>query len=77
MQNLKKLNATNTVYVLQLQGTGDDEYAYENAGVYTSATLAEAVLQNINAEYELDEPVFTLNENARIETHTLNTNSNI
>lgn len=80
MQNLKKLNATNTVYVLQLQGTGDDEYAYENAGVYTSTTLAEAVLQNINAdyaEYDLQEPVFTLNENARIETHTLNTNSNI
>ena len=25
-----------TVYVLQLQGTGDDEYAYENAGVYTT-----------------------------------------
>ena len=53
MQNLKKLNATNTVYVLQLQGTGDEEFAYENAGVYTSYALAEAVLQNINAEYVL------------------------
>jgi hypothetical protein len=78
MQNLKKLNATNTVYVLQLQGTGDEELAYENAGVYTSYALAEAVLQNINAEYDVEDMfVFTLNENARIETHTLNTDSNI
>ena len=77
MQNLKKLNATNSVYVLQLQGTGDDEYAYANAGVYTAYALAEAVLQNINEEYEQEDAVFTLNENARIETHTLNTNSNL
>ena len=73
MQNLKKLK-NNTVYVLQLQGTGDDEYAYENAGVYTSTELAVAVLADINAEYtEADDFVFKLNENARIETHTLNT----
>lgn len=73
MQDLKKLK-NNTVYVLQLQGTGDDEYAYENAGVYTSTELAVAVLADINAEYtEADDFVFTLNENARIETHTLNT----
>lgn len=73
MQNTHKTLRNNTVYVLQLQGTGDEEYAYENAGVYTSIALAEAVLQNINEEYALDENVFTLNENARIETHTLNT----
>jgi hypothetical protein len=73
MQNKYKTLQNNTVYVLQLQGTGDEEYAYENAGVYTSIALAEAVLQNINEEYALDENVFTLNENARIETHTLNT----
>jgi hypothetical protein len=73
VQDLKKLK-NNTVYVLQLQGTGDDEYAYENAGVYTSTELAVAVLADINAEYtEADDFVFTLNENARIETHTLNT----
>ena len=72
MQNLKKLR-NNTVYVLQLQGTGDEEYAYENAGIFTSYALAESVLQNINEEYALDSNVFTLNENARIETHTLNT----
>lgn len=73
MQNTHKTLHNNTVYVLQLQGTGDEECAYENAGVYTSIALAEAVLQNINEEYALDENVFTLNENARIETHTLNT----
>ena len=73
MQNLKKLNATNTVYALQLQGTGDEEYAFENAGIYTSVELAVAVLADINAEYKQQEPVFVLNENARIETHTLNT----
>ena len=73
MQNTHKTLRNNTVYVLQLQGTGDEEYAYENAGVYTSIALAEAVLQNINEEYALNENVFTLNENARIETHTLNT----
>ncbi len=72
MRNLKKLK-NNTVYVLQLQGTGDDEYAYENAGVYTSTELAVAVLADINAEYDYADTVFTLNENARIETHTLNT----
>jgi len=72
MKNLKKLK-DNTVYVLQLQGTGDEEYAYENAGVYTSIALAEAVLQSINEEYDYADTVFTLNENARIETHTLNT----
>ena len=74
MQNIKKLQ-NNTVYVLQLQGTGDEEYAYENAGVYTSYALAEAVLNEvINADYtDVEDAFFKLNENARIETHTLNT----
>jgi len=64
----------NTVYVLQLQGTGDDEYAFENAGVFTTELLALEKLANINAEYEdADMLVFTLqDENARIETHTIN-----
>ena len=63
----------NTFYVLQLQGTGDDEYAFENAGVFTTQQLAENKLAEINAEYEdADMFVFTLNENARIEEHTLN-----
>ena len=63
----------NIIYVLQLQGTGDDEYAFENAGVFTTEQLAENKLAKINAEYEdADMFVFTLNENARIEEHTLN-----
>ena len=75
MQNKYKTLRNNTVYVLQLQGTGDEEYAYENAGVYTSYALAEAVLNDvINADYtDVDNAFFVLNENARIETHTLNT----
>jgi hypothetical protein len=75
MQNKYKTLQNNTVYVLQLQGTGDEEYAYENAGVYTSYALAEAVLNDvINADYtDVDNAFFVLNENARIETHTLNT----
>jgi hypothetical protein len=73
MQNLKKLNATNTVYVLQLQGTGDEELAYENAGVYTSYALAEAVLQNYNEEYAVNFTVYSIGDNARISTVTLNT----
>ncbi len=63
----------NTVYVLQLQGTGDDEYAFENAGVFSTQAQAVEKLQCINAEYDnADFFVFTLNENARIETHTIN-----
>ena len=61
------------LYVLQLQGTGDDEYAFENAGVFTTQAAAIEKLANINAEYvDVDFTVFTLNENARIEEHTLN-----
>ena len=62
----------NTFYVLQLQGTGEDEYAFENAGVFTTEQLALDKLAKINAEYEdVDFTVFTLNETARIETHTI------
>ena len=60
------------VHVLQLQGTGDDEYAYENAAVCASYEDALEQLTAINAEYtEEDDFVFTLNDNARIETHDL------
>tara|TARA_B100002019_G_C20738665_1_gene342876 strand:- start:58 stop:252 length:195 start_codon:yes stop_codon:yes gene_type:complete len=60
------------LHVLQLQGTGDDEYAYENAGVFSTHAQAEKRLAEINAEYtELDDFVFSLQDNARIETHTL------
>jgi DNA-directed RNA polymerase alpha subunit len=58
------------VNVLQLQGTGEDEYAWEIAAVCASYEDAVDKLAEINAEYtEADDFVFTLNENARIETH--------
>jgi len=63
----------NTVHVLQLQGTGNEESAFENAGVFSTHAQAVEKLQNINAEYvDVDFAVFTLNENARIETYTVN-----
>ncbi len=59
-------------YVLQLQGTGDDEYAYENAGVFTTRDGAIAKLAYINEDYaDYKEAFFVLDENARIETHEL------
>jgi len=60
------------VNVLQLQGTGDDEYAWENAGVFVRYEDAVTKLAKINGEYtEADDCVFALNENARIETWEL------
>tara|TARA_B100000900_G_scaffold413617_1_gene438041 strand:+ start:545 stop:757 length:213 start_codon:yes stop_codon:yes gene_type:complete len=60
------------VNVLQLQGTGEDEYAWENAGVFVDYDEAVAKLQEINDEYDnVEEAVFTLGENARIEVHEL------
>ncbi len=59
-------------YVLQLQGTGDDEYAYENAGVFTTRDGAIAKLAYINEDYaDYKEAFFVLDENARIEIHEL------
>ena len=63
----------NIIYVLQLQGTGNDESAFENAGVFTTQQQAIEKLHYINADYvDVDFTVFTLNENARIEEHTIN-----
>jgi len=60
------------VHVLQLQGTGDDEYAYENAAVCANYEDALERLAEINADYkDVDSAFFVLNENARIETHDL------
>ena len=60
------------VNILQLQGTGDDEYAWEIAAVCASYEDALERLAEINAEYtEADDFVFTLNENARVEVHDL------
>jgi len=60
------------VHVLQLQGTVDDEYAYENAAVCANYEDAIERLAEINADYkDVDSAFFVLNENARIETHDL------
>ena len=60
------------VHVLQLQGTGEDEYAYENAAVCASYEDAMEKLAEINVDYkEYEDAFFKLNENARVETHDL------
>ena len=65
------------VYTLELQGTGDDEYAFECAGAFSDRALALARLAEINAEYtssgffDQDDCVFALEDNARIEEYKL------
>jgi hypothetical protein len=60
------------VNILQLQGTGDDEYAWEIAAVCASYEDAVDKLAEINADYaDYDSAFFKLNENARVETHDL------
>ena len=59
------------VYILELQGTGDDEYAFENAGVFSTHALAEERLAEINADYTDDDFVFAIDDNARIEEYKL------
>tara|TARA_B100000925_G_C21613066_1_gene305548 strand:- start:262 stop:474 length:213 start_codon:yes stop_codon:yes gene_type:complete len=60
------------VNILQLQGTGDDEYAWENAGVFVDYDEAVARLAEINEDYkDADEAFFKLDDNARIEVHEL------
>jgi hypothetical protein len=69
MQNLKKLR-NNTVYALQI---AQEPQQYEVVGIYTSYALAEAVLQNYNEEYAVNFTVYSIGDNARISTVTLNT----
>ncbi len=59
------------VYILELQGTGEDEYAFENAGVFSTHDLAEERLAEINADYTDDDFVFAIDDNARIEEYKL------
>jgi len=44
-----------TMYVLCLQGTGEDEYAYETAGVFTTHAQAVEKANAINAEYDVED----------------------
>jgi len=60
------------VNVLQLQGTGEDEYAWENAGVFVRYEDAVAKLAEINEDYkDADEAFFKLDDTARIEVWEL------
>lgn len=60
------------VNVLQLQGTGEDEYAWENAGVFVRYEDAVAKLAEINEDYkDADEQFFKLDDTARIEVWEL------
>ena len=59
------------VHILQLQGAGDDENALTVAAVFADYDEAVAHIATINAEYEVDFAVYTLDENAYIETHTV------
>ncbi len=40
-----------TMYVLQAQGLGDDENAYESIGVYNSKQNADNALQNFIRDF--------------------------
>ena len=56
------------VHILQLQGTGDDEYAWENAAACASYEDAIEKLAEVNADYkDYEDAFFKLNDNARIE----------
>ncbi len=60
------------VNILQLQGTGEDEYAWENAGVFVDYDEAVAKLTEINEDYkDADEAFFKLGDTARIEVWEL------
>ena len=58
------------VNILQLQGTGDDERAWEICAVCASYEDALERLAEVNADYtDVDEAFFKLDDNARIEVH--------
>ena len=57
------------VNILKLQGAGSNEREWSISAVCADYRDAVDKLAEINAEYETDFAVYTLNENARIETH--------
>ena len=61
------------INILQLQGTGGNEYAWENAAVCASYEDALEKLEEFNKEdiAEYGEAFWVLNENARVEVHDL------
>jgi len=60
------------VFVLQLQGTGDSETAWENFGVFATQQHLEKRLREINNDYlDTDLQFFRLFDNARMEVWEL------
>ena len=59
------------VNILQLQGTGDDERAWENAAVFATYEEALERLAEFNKEdfAEYGETFWVLDDNARVEVH--------
>ena len=64
------------VNILQLQGTGDDEYAWENAGVFATYEEAVAHIKVFNEDYkDADEEFWKLDDNVRIEVWDVTDNN--
>jgi len=59
------------VNILQLRGAASNEQEWTIANVYASWEEAVEALAAINAEYEADFTVYTLNDNARIEVYDI------
>jgi hypothetical protein len=43
-----------TIYILQAQGLGDNEYEFYNVGVYDSISNLETAKQKFTSEWEAD-----------------------
>ena len=61
------------VHILQLQGTGDDERAWENASVFATWEEAQERAAEMSKEdiAEYGEAFWIMGDNMRIETHDL------
>lgn len=58
-----------TVYILQAQGFGDDEYAFANIGVFSSKEKLQAELAILQEEWATE---LQLNVVTNVEEFTLN-----
>ena len=65
------------VNILQLQGTGDDEYAWENAGVFARWEEAVERVAEMNREdiAEHGEAFWIMGDNVRIEVWDVTDNN--
>ena len=60
-----------TVFVLSLQGVGDDEDAYCVSGVYSTHKAAEAAAQAMIAEMYDEDELEEYEDSYEIEEHTI------